>query len=68
MIPDQTYCNVNGFVKKINDTAILNAFRVVVTVTVVVAPTIRTSVNTICMPRYPVTLNRKLNPYVSVGC
>lgn len=44
--PDQTYCIVNGLVKKINETAMLKAFRVVVTVTAVVAPVDRTKVKT----------------------
>lgn len=56
--PDQTYCIVKGFVKKMKETAIDNAFRVVVTVTAVVAPVFRTSVSTTWMPRYPVTLKR----------
>lgn len=38
---------VNGFVKKIKDTAMLNAFLVVVTVTAVVAPVALTKVKTI---------------------
>lgn len=46
MNPDQTYCIVNGLVKKINETAMLIAFRAVVTVTAVVAPVVLTRVST----------------------
>jgi hypothetical protein len=44
--PDHTYCNVKGFVKKMNETAMLKAFLIVVTVTAVVDPELRTSVRT----------------------
>lgn len=44
--PDHTYCIVNGLVKKMKDTAMLIALRVVVTVTAVVAPVVRTRVRT----------------------
>lgn len=57
--PDQTYCITNGLLKKIKETATLIAFRVVVTVTAVVAPVVRTSVSTTWMPRYPVKDNKK---------
>ena len=60
--PDQTYCHVNGFVKNIKETAMLIALRVVVTVTAVVAPVVRTRVKTTCIPKYPVILSKKLYP------
>jgi hypothetical protein len=46
IIPDQTYCIVNGFVKNIKETAMLIAFLAVVTVTAVVAPVDLTKVKT----------------------
>lgn len=49
--PDQTYCTVKGLVKKMKETAMDIAFRVVVTVTAVVAPVLRTSVSTTWIPR-----------------
>lgn len=60
IIPDQTYCIVKGFVKNIKETAMLIAFRAVVTVTAVVAPVDLTKVSTTCTPRYPVRLSKKL--------
>lgn len=51
MRPDQTYCMVNGLVKKIKETAMLTAFLAVVTVTAVVAPVFLTNVSTTWMPR-----------------
>lgn len=44
--PDQAYCQTKGFSKNINETAMLKAFLVVVTVTAVVAPVVRTRVRT----------------------
>lgn len=42
----ETYCTLNGLLKNKNDSAIVTAFRAVVTVAARVAPHVRTNVNT----------------------
>lgn len=62
-----SHLTLNGFVKKMNEKAIVTAFLAVVTVAASGAPHVLTKVSTNCIPKYPDKLKRNAYPYVCIG-